>query len=137
MTRKTNLTRITEIWRSFRALPLWVQIWVALVLLPVNLFSLAFVDQHNGLLIALLAVGGMAPNIVIMLAERGLSRLMALPHVLIWTPLIVIVWQTLGTASQGYAGFLWLLLAVDLCSLAFDYLDVLKWWRGARTVAGK
>lgn len=125
-----------DIWRSWRRMPLWVQVWVAGLLVPVNLASLAFLAQPQGWLIALLAVGGMAPNVVIMTRERGLSKAMALPHVAIWTPLVVtILWlQSTGPAS-GFAVFLWLLLAVDLISLGFDCVDSWKWFRGERAIA--
>ncbi len=126
---------VLDIWRSFRALPLWVQIWVALILVPVNMAAIFFVNEPGGLLIAALAIGGMMPNLVIMIAERGLSKAMALPHLLIWTPLVVIVIQNTGTATGGFQTYLWLLLATDLLSLAFDYPDAWKWWKGDRAIA--
>ncbi|WP_228408756.1 hypothetical protein [Profundibacter amoris] len=73
-----------------------MQIWVALILVPVNMASLLFLNEPKGMLIAALAVGGMMPNIAIMLAERGLSKMMALPHLLIWIPLLLILWPHLG-----------------------------------------
>ncbi len=36
---------IADIWRSFRALPLWVQVWVALWLVPMNLLGFAFLPH--------------------------------------------------------------------------------------------
>ena len=114
---------VLDIWRSFRALPLWVQIWVALILVPVNMAAIFFVNETGGPLIAALAIGGMMPNLVIMIAERGVSKAMALPHLLIWTPLVVSVIQNTGTATGGFQTYLWLLLATDLLSLAFDYPD--------------
>jgi len=113
-----------------------VQIWVALILVPVNMLSLLFLNEPKGILIAALAVGGMMPNIAIMLAERGLSKMMALPHLLIWIPLLLILWSQLGAVTGGYQTFLWLLFAVDGLSLAFDIPDAWKWWKGDRAVAG-
>ncbi len=128
---------IQDIWRSFRALPLWVQVWVGLILVPVNMASILFVYQPAGLLIAALAIGGMTPNLFIMIKERGLSKAMALPHLLIWTPLVIILLTNLGSpwVQGGYQTYIWLLLAVDLVSLAFDYPDAWKWWKGDRAVA--
>ncbi len=116
-----------------------MQIWVALILVPVNVASLLFVTRPGGLLIAALAVGGMLPNIAIMFAERGLSKLMALPHVLIWTPLVIIIALTMSDCmgcERGYVNFLLLLLITDLVSLAFDFPDLWKWWKGDRAIAG-
>lgn len=129
---------IKDIWRSFRALPLWVQIWVGLILVPVNLASVLYVFEPMGLLIAALAIGGMVPNLFIMIKERGLSLAMALPHLLIWTPLVILLIANLGhpEMSSPFQAFVWLLLIVDLVSLGFDYPDAWKWWKGDHAVAG-
>lgn len=127
---------ILDIWRSFRALPLWVQLWIAVVLVPANLAALAFWGQPGAALIALLAIGGMAPNVGILFYERGFSKLMSLPHIVLWTPLCgLILAQLSGGASGAYATFLMVLLAIDLISLGFDYPDFVKWLRGDRAVA--
>ncbi len=130
---------VLEIWRSYRAMPLWVQIWVALILVPVNMFSLVFVTAPVGLWVAALAIGAMLLNLVLMLIERGLSRAMALPHVLIWTPLVIWVGWMLaqGTVSGRFATYLLLLLVVDGISLALDFRDARDWLVGNRAVAGR
>jgi len=126
---------ILDIWRSFRRLPLWVQVWVALILVPVNMAALLFLSESLGLWIAALAVGGMLPNMAIMAVERGFSKAMALPHVLIWTGLIVlIIWVRAGGVSPGYQSYLTVLFVVDLISLIFDYKDTAAWWKGDREV---
>jgi len=129
---------IKDIWRSFRTLPLWVQIWVGLILVPVNMASVLFLLEPAGILIAVLAVGGMTPNLFIMIKERGLSKAMALPHLLIWTPLVLILFSNVQSPQVNgtYQSYLRLLLAVDLLSLAFDYPDAWKWWKGDRAIAG-
>lgn len=126
------------IWHSFRRLPGWVQFWVGAILVPVNLFALAFLTQPGGLWVAALACGGMLPNIPVVLIERGFSRAMALPHALLWTPLVGLVgWQLAAGPDLVplHARYLGLLLAVDLVSLAFDYRDAVRWWRGERDIA--
>ncbi len=123
---------IRDIWMSFRNLPLWVQIWMVFVLIPVNLAPLAFVDQPQGALIAALSVTGMALNIPIIRAARGMTKAMALPHLICWVPLVAIIIMLLtdGTVlSPEYARFLLLLLVVDLISLAFDLNDSIVWLR--------
>lgn len=133
---------VLDIWRSFRRLPLWVQVWIAFILVPVNLLPLAFwltgASFWGG--IALLSVGGMMPNLPIMIVERGMSKTMSLPHLLFWTPLVLILLQML--AQRGLSGpwdredlTLLLLLSVNVVSLGFDYVDAFKWWRGDREVA--
>jgi len=130
---------ISDLWNSFRALPGWVQIWVMVILGPMNLLPLAFLAAPNGGWIALLAIGGMTPNLFIMIRERGLSKAMALPHVVIWTPLVLLILSTLTdpALTGSFRIFLYLLLITDVISLAFDYRDALLWFRGDRSVAGR
>lgn len=130
---------IMDIWRSFRALPVWVQIWAAGILVPVNLASILFWPSPYGLLITLLAIGGMTPNLLIMVWERGLSKMMALPHLLIWLPLVMFLIFILTThqISGDFRTYATVLLVVDLISLAFDIPAMVKWTRGDRAVAGK
>jgi hypothetical protein len=129
---------VIDIWQSFRRMPLWVQYWVLLILAPMNLMPLAFVSEPHGMWVAVLSVGGMLPNLPIMLMERGLSKRMALPHVVIWTPLVLLIGWLLLSDQVLSDGFRWMLIAlllVDLLSLAFDYVDAWKWKLGDRDVA--
>ena len=129
---------VWDIWSSFRRMPLWVQIWVVVVLVPVNLAASCFISMPYGRVVALLAIGGMLPNLVIMGRERGLSKAMAIPHLVIWTPLVVLTGWLLASlvgAPSSYMRFLAVLLLVDLISLGFDYPDAVKWLRGDRKIA--
>jgi len=126
---------IVDIYNSFRAMPLWVQIWVAFVLFPVNMASLFFVGEPMGIWIAVLAIGGMLPNLPIILYDRGFSKLMAFPHLLPWTILVGWILFARPEGSENFAIYLWILLMVDLVSLGFDYPDALKWLRGDRKPA--
>ena len=77
---------LLDIWQSFRSLPGWVQFWVGSILVPINLFPIVFWDHpDSGFLIATLAIGGMLPNIGIMIAERGFSKSMAISHLFLFT----------------------------------------------------
>lgn len=127
---------IQQIWQSYRRLPLWVQLWVALILVPVNAASLFFVTQPAGAWLALMAVGAMLCNGVLMLVERGFSKVMALPHVLIWTPMLgLILWLLTQDIADGFRTYLLILLAVDVFSLIFDVIDTRKWLSGDRKIA--
>lgn len=127
---------ILQIWQSYRRLPLWVQLWVALILVPVNAASLFFVTQPAGAWLALMAVGAMLCNGVLMLVERGFSKVMALPHVLIWTPMLgLILWLLAQDIADGFRTYLLILLAVDVVSLILDFIDTRKWLSGDRKIA--
>lgn len=128
---------ILDIWQSYRSLPAWVQIWVAFVLVPVNIASLAFIEQPLGLWVAVLAIIAMLPNLPVMFYERGFSKLMALPHLIPWTLLLLLILVIRPPLTDLYGYYLWVLFAVDFISLALDYPDTVKWLRGDRTVSGR
>ncbi|PHQ95462.1 MAG: hypothetical protein COB39_12970 [Marinosulfonomonas sp.] len=90
-----------------------------LILVPVNMASSFFIYENMGLLVALLAIGGMTPNLVI------------------WIPLVIfLIWIVQTPWAEGqYLAYLWLLLAVDALSLAFDIPDTWKWMKGDRAGA--
>lgn len=119
-----------DIWHSYRSLPAWVQIWVGLILVPANLASVFFLNQPNGLWIAILAVGGMIPNAFFMVFERGFSRIMAISHLILWTPLMFLLWPQLG------APYATILFVINGISLIFDVKDTNEWIKGERAVAG-
>jgi hypothetical protein len=126
---------IKDIWASMRALPLWVQIWVFVILVPVNFATISFLGEPNGVLIACLAIVGILPNAFFMFWERGFSRIMALSHIIFWIPLVVIVSVTYANLESGpFATFCIILLVVDLISLVFDIKDGLAWFKGDREV---
>lgn len=130
---------VGDIWHSLMALPVPVRLWVFAVLVPVNAASLAFMHHAGMTLVVLLALAGMGLNVPLLLVERGFSRAMAFPHLLCWVPMLAIVMVMLwrGVGQPALAGWLWLLLAVDLVSLAFDLRDARSWLRGDRAVAGR
>lgn len=129
------LQRLSEIFGSFRAMPTWVQVWMAFWLMPINFATLFFLSEPAGILIAVLAVGGMLPNGPIMYFERGLSKMMALPHLIPWTAVVLIVALYTPDGSALYVNFLYALAVTNAVSLAFDYVDAWKWLKGDRNIA--
>jgi len=132
--------RFRQSWYSFRSLPLWVQVWVGAVLIPANAASFFLLDSWSGRMAALAAVFVVATNIPIMLRERGMSKLMAMPHLLVWGPLqLALVLRLIDHArsppvtviEQRYAV---ILIVVNGASLIFDALDSWRWLRGDRAV---
>jgi len=127
------MTLVSDLWKSFRGLPTWVQIWMVLILVPVNVVSVRFLGQPSAGLIALLAIGGMVPNIVIMIADRGFTNRMAVPHVILWIPLVGFIAYLLFVSdadlSATYATYLKALLIVNLISLTFDIPETMEWYR--------
>jgi hypothetical protein len=130
---------IGDIWRSLRSLPLWVQIWMFVILVPANLLSILFLDQPFGTAVAVMAIGGIAPNAVLMVVQRGFSKAMAISHLIFWIPLILLLLGMITGElpwSQGYVIYFWCLLIINAISLVFDVLDFGKWFQGDRGIAG-
>ena len=116
--------RLARIQRSFFELPTWVQIWMNFILGPINLVPLFFLNQPSGVLIAALAVGGMILTVAIVFAVGRFSKLAGAGHVLLWTPLVLILMFAKPDGTAIYQAFLKVLLVIDLISLGFDFNDV-------------
>lgn len=128
---------LTEIWQSYRTLPLWVQIWVYF-LVVVNLLSAAFFKEYNSGIIAFLSYAGMIPNVFLALIQRGVSKAWSISHVFAWTLQVPIIGYYLvmgGPTSLTYKIFLIILLVTNFISLVFDYIDSIKWLLGDRKIS--
>ncbi|MBL4751402.1 MAG: hypothetical protein JKX71_12620 [Amylibacter sp.] len=126
---------LLDIWRSFRSMPLWVQIWVGMILVPVNMATIVLITEPCCWLIPVLAIGGMVPNAVLMFVERGFSKAMALSHVLLWVPLLLLTGYEIAVNSI-FGSYLIVLFVVDFISICFDLKDSRDWLKGDRGVAG-
>lgn len=130
---ETNL----QLWLSFRRLPLWVQVWMALVLVPVNLLSFLVLEYQAAQMVALAAVLALGSNMLLLYRYEGFSRAMALPHLVFWGPLqILLLMRVLQTPApdSGEVLFICFVLLVNGISLIFDLLDTWRWWQGERQV---
>lgn len=138
LTELNILGRHLDSWRSFQSLPLWVQIWVAGILVPVNAAAFLFLDTTAGRWAAVAAALVLLSNYPIMLACRGMSRLMALPHLAIWGPLQILLLHRLVVADlvQPEFGLILVIFVVNSVSLLFDTIDSWRWCAGEREVPG-
>jgi hypothetical protein len=125
-----------RLWQSFRRLPLWVQLWMAAVLLPANLLSLFLLQYPSARMVAIAAVLALGSNMLLIYGYAGFTRLMALPHLLVWGPLEVMLLMYLMAGSPtptiDEVMYICLVLAVNGFSLCFDALDSWRWLRGER-----
>ena len=109
-----------------------------MILVPINFASLWFLGQPGSVLIACLAVAGVAFNAIPLWIERGFTSTMAISHVILWVPLVFIIITRLSNSetplNSEYLTFLIVLLICNLISLAFDIPDVIKWLRDRKRV---
>lgn len=132
--QQTSNNVFKDIGESFLALPMWVKVWALLILTPINLVSLFFLNEPLGKWVAFLAIVAMVPNLPLMLRDRGFSTVMGIPHVIPWTILVIFLLFFRPEGSAAYNVYLWILLITDGISLPFDYTDSVKWFRGKRSV---
>ena len=129
---------LARIFRSLIAIPIWVLIWMFLFLIPANLSGFFMLDTVSGLWIALLGGGALAINTILVLINGGFSRVLALPHLALWLPLeIILIYRyAFAEMAEGEAWLTLMVLIINGISLAFDFLDTLRWYRGDRGVFG-
>ena len=124
--------RAARIIESHKALPTWVQIWMNLILGPVNLATLAFLDQPGGPLVAALALGGMAFTVALVVANGGFVKMTAIGHILPWTALVALLAFAKPEGTDTYGSFLTVLLVTNAISLIFDFNDARIWLQSRR-----
>jgi hypothetical protein len=127
-----------EVFTAFNAdvaaQPQWIQVWLNILVgvLALSLpFSFVRVEARWTLLGLVIGAGG----VMFLYSLFGYSRILGLGHVVAWTPLVVYLisrranWQV----AETWAGK-WIVAAVAvlLVSLAFDYVDVIRWLLGDR-----
>jgi len=126
---------------SMVRLPLWVHVWIWVLLLPINIASLFFMDTATGLYGAIAIIFVLMVNSALILINQGMSKVLAIPHLIAWGPLVIyIVWRALFGAGYIYwdnEALLALgLLIVNIISLGFDVYDTREWRAGNRSIIG-
>lgn len=144
MAQDIGTSRLREIGRSWLSMKPWIKAWL-FFLNGVFLAALCFRDPlATWALVAYLASGPLL--LAMMLAQRGLTRLLGVAHLVPWTPLLFYLGLRLvGDAvdprirwSDDPALLAWAVLlaaSVAVC-LAFDAFDVVRWLRGERFLLG-
>ena len=134
------MTRWRDSARSFLALPVWVRLWVAIVLIPVNVAPFFFLDTPVGRAAAMASVFVLLTNVPIMLHACGMSRLMSVPHLIAWGALVPylvarLVYRMPVVNAETLLAIT--LLGVNGVSLVFDMMDTVHWLCGKRDIPGR
>ncbi len=117
--------------------PQWVQWWVTWMGIAIlgTIIALVFSkpSRRDSLIILLT---GIATYFAMMWLydQLGLVRLLGIVHVILWTPLAIYLWQHLKNPAivTPFRQIMWVFLATIVVSLAFDYVDVLRYLLGER-----
>lgn len=112
--------------------PLWIPLWVS-VLMLVNAASAAFWSEPAAKLIFVTFV--MSSSLMMGLYSRfGFSKILGLGHVL-WIPLLLHVLTGLPGTGGAFRGYLVVWSVFTAVSLAFDVVDVGKYWKSGRRLS--
>ncbi len=136
-----NTETLAAIWRdqhrSFRSLPLWVQLWVGW-LVVINLVGAASAGTPTGAAVRRASLLFMPLNTALIVYERGWSSALSFTHLVAWPPLLVTLARRLRAPELGASErrLATAVLLTNAVSLAFDVVDAARWIRGERAVAG-
>jgi hypothetical protein len=116
--------------KSWLALPNWVKIWLTgLNLVFLSVFSFW---PDSLAVVTLLAYVATIPLLAGQIAyDGGLRRILGVGHLIPWLPLLY--WLVLHAEQQIFVVLLGVMLVI---CLAFDLLDVWRFWRGERDIIG-
>jgi|GEM_PF-5494597 len=132
------MKKISDLYTSFRRLNFPTQIWMMLLLAPANFLTFALVDGPLGLIIPLLSMLGFIPNLGIAWVQSGFSSVLAFPHLVFWTPQVLILGnylaQTPSDNSFAYIAYA-LIFVVNTISLLFDTREITRWFGGQKSIA--
>jgi len=110
--------------------PLWVQIWLN-ILGPVNIAAVFFVFKSRLAWIVLGAITLSFFGILYLYSELGYVRLLGLPHIVFWTPMLLYFWKVVPKLEPSLLKkYLYLVMSVNFISLLFDYVDVARYFLG-------
>ena len=133
------MQRIAQVIQSTFALPAWVLVWILVLLIPANLSGLFLTELPAGWWVAVLGSGALMVNAVIAIANGGMSKALAIPHLLFWLPLELILlhrWLTVADLTPFESTYILIILTINGISLVFDLYDTAQWVRGNRAIVG-
>jgi hypothetical protein len=117
--------------------PTWLMVWINILLLGAFILPLALLiwkqSRVAGLLTLLAsAIAGMSINMLF--NSMGYVKLLGLPHLVFWTPLLVFLYfQTKRPDMPAWPRrIMFVVMGVIAISLAFDFVDVARYILGER-----
>ncbi len=118
--------------------PAWIELWLNWLLFGAFILPLALLIWKRTRLTAIIVIvasvcGGIATQWLF--GQMGYVKLLGLPHIIFWTPLSICLYKQIKNheVSAWLKRIMMVILATILISLAFDYVDVLRYLLGERT----
>ncbi len=118
--------------------PLWVQYWnyfMVFCIVPVPLSLLIWKQSRLAAVIIVAASLLAGFGVFRIFGALGYVKLLGLPHIIVWTPLVWFLFRQIKRNDMPVwpRRIMLVVLAVFVVSLAFDYVDVVRYVLGERT----
>lgn len=118
--------------------PLWVRVWLDWLLFVVIALPFALLVWKQSRIVVLAAIIADIPaglGTAWIYQHMGYVKLLGLAHIFFWTPLAVYLYMQLKRTDlpQWPRLIIMVVLATLVISLAFDYIDALRYIVGERT----
>jgi len=117
--------------------PAWVGLWLNVLLFGAFILPVALLIWKQTRITAIITVvasvaGGLATQWLF--GQMGYVKLLGLPHIIVWTPLAYYLYKQITKPDMSVwpKRIMMFILATILISLAFDYVDVLRYLLGER-----
>ena len=122
--------------------PEWLNIWLMILFAGAFVLPVTLLIWKPTRLAAILCViaaltGSFATGMLYM--KLGFVKLLGLPHIIVWTPLVVYLFLKIRSPEVGKVAkvIMCVISLVILISLMFDYFDVISYVLGDRKAAGQ
>jgi FtsH-binding integral membrane protein len=117
--------------------PEWVAIWVYILVagaFVAPLVLLIWKASRKAGIITFIASILAAFGIQMMFDAMGYVKLLGLPHLILWVPIVVflVVQQARGDMPNWPRRIIWFITTIICISLVFDFIDVVRWVLGER-----
>ena len=119
--------------------PAWVGVWLNVLFFGAFILPLTLLIWRQTRLLAVVTVAASVLagfGVYWLFGQLGYVKLLGLPHIVIWTPIVIYlltVWRRPDVALWPKRIIL-VVTTIILISLAFDYVDVAKYFLGDRDV---
>lgn len=115
----------------------WIRIWITWMGIAIaGTFVVLLFSRKTWRDAAILLAVNVAMFFVMqwLYGQVGYVRLLGLPHVIFWTPLVIyFIWRLRrGEIGQPFRAVIWVFVATLATSLAIDYVDVARYLLGER-----
>ena len=117
--------------------PAWVGIWLNILLFGAFILPVALLfwkQSRITAIVTLVASALSAAGVIWIFNELGYVKLMGLSHIIFWTPLVFFLFSKAKQPDMPAwpRRILWFVMVTIVISLAFDYVDVARYFLGER-----